>query len=85
MTTDPITDYSSDAETSFEELGSREAGRTHGLGPWHLAWRRLKRTSRSTPRLNPSGKALTETFSRTEQAPGDPPPELLGFPSERPR
>jgi len=49
------------------------------------AWRRLKRTSQSTPRLNPSGKALTETFSRTEQAPGDPPPELLGFPSERPR
>ena len=43
MTTDPLTDYSSDAETSFEELGSSEAGRTHGLGPWHLAWRRLRR------------------------------------------
>jgi len=43
VTTDPITDFSSDAETSFEELGSGEATRTHGLGPWHLAWRRLRR------------------------------------------
>jgi len=43
VTTDPITDFSSDAETSFEELGSGEATRTHGLGPWQLAWRRLRR------------------------------------------
>jgi len=49
------------------------------------SWRRLKRTSRSARRLNPGGKALTETFAGTEQAPGDPPPEQLGFPSERPR
>jgi peptide/nickel transport system permease protein len=43
MATDPLTEFSSDAETSFEELGSREGGRTHGMGPWALAWRRLKR------------------------------------------
>jgi len=43
MATDPLTEFSSDAETSFEELGSRESGRTHGMGPWALAWRRLKR------------------------------------------
>jgi len=49
------------------------------------AFRRFKRTSRSARRVIPPGKALTESFAHTEQAPGGPPPRPLGFPSERPR
>ncbi|GAA1154528.1 hypothetical protein GCM10009630_60830 [Kribbella jejuensis] len=49
------------------------------------AFRTLKRTSASACRVGPPGKALTETFGGAEQAPGDPPPEPLGFPSEQPR
>ncbi|GAB2671063.1 hypothetical protein GCM10009743_54130 [Kribbella swartbergensis] len=49
------------------------------------ARRTLKRTSRPARRWDHPRKALAERFGRTEQAPGDPPPEPLGFPSERPR
>jgi len=46
---------------------------------------RLKRTGRSARRWTPAGKAFSERSGSTEQAPGDPPSEPLGFPSERPR
>ncbi len=43
MTTDPLTEISDDAEAGFEPLDSDAAKQTHGLGPWRLAWRRLRR------------------------------------------
>src|SRR5215468_5781711 len=42
------------------------------------------RSSAPTGSATP-GQALTETFGETEQTPGGPSPEPLGFPSERPR
>jgi hypothetical protein len=48
-------------------------------------WSTLKRTCRSARRWNPPRKALAELAGSTEQAPGDPLSEPLGFPSERPR
>jgi peptide/nickel transport system permease protein len=43
VTTDPLTDYQAEAPTAFEELGTTERERVAGLGPWRLAWRRLRR------------------------------------------
>ena len=48
-------------------------------------WRTLKRTSQPACRWNPPRKALSGPLGSTGQAPGDPPSEPLGFPSERPR
>jgi len=49
------------------------------------ARRTLKRTSWPARRSIPPRKAFSELAGSTEQAPGSPPPEPLGFPSERPR
>jgi peptide/nickel transport system permease protein len=43
MTTDPLTDSSADAAAAFEDLSSSEGRRAVGIGPWRLAWRRLRR------------------------------------------
>jgi peptide/nickel transport system permease protein len=43
MTTDPLTEFPSDAPTAFEELGAAADQRAAGMGPWRLAWRRLRR------------------------------------------
>jgi peptide/nickel transport system permease protein len=43
VTTDPLTEFPADAPTAFEELGTKAPQRTAGLGPWRLAWRRLRR------------------------------------------
>jgi peptide/nickel transport system permease protein len=43
MTTDPLTDLQSDASGAFEELADSEERRASGIGPWRLAWRRLRR------------------------------------------
>jgi peptide/nickel transport system permease protein len=43
VATDPLTEFPADAPTAFEELGTKAPQRTAGLGPWRLAWRRLRR------------------------------------------
>jgi peptide/nickel transport system permease protein len=43
VTTDPITDFQSDATSAFEEIGATERRAPAGVGPWRLAWRRLRR------------------------------------------
>jgi peptide/nickel transport system permease protein len=47
VTTDPLTDYQAEVPTAFEELGEAEKKRAAGLGPWRLAWRRLRRNRTS--------------------------------------
>ncbi len=43
VTTDPLTDFPSDAPSAFEEVSSDERHSGAGVGPWRLAWRRLRR------------------------------------------
>jgi peptide/nickel transport system permease protein len=47
VTTDPMTDLQSEASAAFEELGAKERQAAAGVGPWKLAWRRLKRNRTS--------------------------------------
>ena len=43
MTTDPLTDLQSGAPTARAELGAGQRREAAGVGPWRLAWRRLRR------------------------------------------
>jgi peptide/nickel transport system permease protein len=43
VTTDPITDFQADAASAFEDVGATERRAPAGIGPWRLAWRRLRR------------------------------------------
>jgi len=43
VTTDPLTDLHPDAPSAFEEVASEQRRDSSGVGPWKLAWRRLRR------------------------------------------